>query len=65
MNADYEKSKFNDQVVGKRIVMYDGKITPTGAEIVASRNDKSTEDITKELISILCKDSGDDSNDRA
>lgn len=63
MNADYEKSKFNDQVVGKRIVMYDGKITPMGTEIMASRNDKITEELTIELISVLCKKTEDDRND--
>lgn len=65
MNADYEKSRFNDQIVGKRIVMYDRKITPMGAEIMVSRNDNSTEELTKELISILFKEPEDDGNGRA
>ncbi len=55
-----EKSKFNDQVAGKRVVSIGGRITPSGAEIIAARNDKRTEEITREIISILC---GDDDND--
>lgn len=38
-----EKNRFNNQVAGKRIVSIGGRITPTGAEIIAARNDKKTE----------------------
>ena len=56
MNTDVEKSTFINQVVGKRIIKYNGKLTPTGAEIIEIRNAKKTEELTKGLISILCED---------
>ena len=56
MNTDVEKSRFIDHVVGKRIIKYNEKLTPTGAEIIAVRNAKKTEELTKGLISILCED---------
>ena len=49
-----EKNKFNDQIAGEKIVSIGGIITPSGAEIIAARNDKKTEEITRGIISILC-----------
>lgn len=47
---DEEINTFNNQVVGRTIVSYDGKITPEGAELIRKREEERYEEELKDYI---------------
>lgn len=50
-DLEREINTFTDQVVGRRVVAINGKITPTGWDVISERRDREIEAATKALIS--------------